>query len=84
MTATAATRLLSPMKRRIYPNAKTGIRIATAGPAVKAQREGYREGESDPITWSALQRLGWTPYDGPAQTDENGYIIRGTDPRSGL
>jgi len=81
VTAGAALpRLLSPMRMRIYPNLTTGAGIRAAGSLVVRQREGYEPGEADPVTWSALKRAGWVEYDGPAQTDERGYIIPGTDP----
>ena len=73
-------RLLSPMKQRIYPNARTGAGIDTAGEGVKAQRAGLEVGQPDMTTWINLKKLGWTEYAGPARTDERGYIIAGTDP----
>lgn len=78
------TRLLSPQRHRIYPNATTGTRQETAGSIAKKTREGYSEGQADPTTWDALKRLGWTDYDGPAKTDERGYIVRGSDPERRL
>ena len=73
-------RLLSPLRKRIYPNAMTGTHIGSAGPIVKATRQGAEPGQPDSVTWDCLERLGWTVYTGPAETDERGYIIPGTDP----
>ena len=78
---TTALRLISPTFRRIYPNARTGTGMKTAGPLVREQRAGYEEGQADPVTIQCLIELDWKPYDGPALTDERGYIIRGTDPK---
>lgn len=69
-------RLISPEGNRIYPNAMTGAKMETAGSITKAQREGFAVGQADPMTWRALEQLGWKAYDGPLQTDERGYIIR--------
>lgn len=73
-------RLLSPMRRRLYPNARTGTGISTAGNVVQSQREGLKPGQADDVTWNTLAKMGWVEYTGPAQTDERGYIIPGTDP----
>lgn len=78
------TRLLSPMKRRIYPNARTGAGMETGGSLVQKLRNGLKVGEGDATTRDALRRLGWVDYDGPGQTDERGYIIPGTDIARGL
>jgi len=72
------------MRRRIYPNATTGTGLHGAGPIVLAQRRGIEPGESDTITWDALEKLGWSFYDGPAKTDERGYVVHGSDPGRGL
>lgn len=77
------TRLLSPNKQRIYPNARTGAGISRAGTTVKTLRDGLDEGTPDEVTWLGLKKLGWTEYEGPARTDERGYIIPGTDPDLG-
>lgn len=73
-------RLLSPNKLRLYPNARSGAGIDTAGELVKTWRAGLSVGEPDVPTWINLKQLGWTEYTGPARTDERGYIIAGTDP----
>jgi hypothetical protein len=73
-----STRLLSPMRKRIYPNARTGTYLQSAGEIVKMQRAGLNPGQADTITWNALIKLGWTIYDGAGQTDERGYVIPGT------
>jgi len=84
MSNTIPTRLLSPRRRRIYPNALTGTHIAGAGKSVKSQRGGLAPGESDPTTWDALERAGWSVYMGPAQTDPQGFVVKGSDPERGL
>ncbi len=71
-------RLLSPQRRRIYPNPQTGTCLHGPGPLVLKLREGLEPGQPDSMTWEALKKLGWTEYRGPAQTDERGYIITGT------
>lgn len=73
-------RLLSPMRRRIYPNAKTGTAIEKAGPLVQALRANLQPGQPDMMTWMGLKKLGWTEYAGPGVTDERGYIVPGSDP----
>lgn len=72
-------RLISPQRRRIYPNPQTGAHLHAAGSLVATQREGLAVGQPDAITWEALKRLGWTEYRGPSTTDERGYIIPGSD-----
>jgi len=74
-------RLLSPNWRRLYPNATTGTGIKSAGPLVLQVRDGLVDGEADPRTWDALRKLGWVEYEGPAVTDERGYIVPDSDPR---
>lgn len=74
-------RLISPQGRRIYPNATTGTGLSGtglsgAGPLVLAQREGLKPGEADEPTCNSLLKLGWQPYDGPAVTNDRGYIIK--------
>lgn len=32
-------------------------------------------------TLAQLSRLGWRVYVGPAQTDSNGWVLAGTDPK---
>jgi hypothetical protein len=81
MSDTATPRLLSPHRRRLYPNGLTGAYISTAKGAVLTQREGLKPGEADTLTWEALVKSGWTPYDGPAKTDDRGWIIPGSDPK---
>lgn len=57
-------RLLSPMKRRIYPNpTSTGS-----------------TGAVDMVTWNALVAAGWREYSGPAATDGRGWVMPGSDP----
>lgn len=73
-------RLISPNRTRLYPNARTGAGVEAAGPIVKARREGLAQGEGDMMTWEALLKCGWKPYDGPAETDPRGYIVKGSDP----
>lgn len=68
-------RLISPQRKRIYPNPQTGAHVQTAGSLVTKEREGLAVGQPDSLTWEALKKLGWTEYRGPAQTDERGYII---------
>lgn len=72
------TRLLSPERRRIYPNPRTGTGIEGAGPIVKQQRRELEPGQPDQITWQALLRLGWVVYDGPGQVNDRGFVIPGT------
>lgn len=71
-------RLISPQKRRLYPNAKTGTGFSGAGVLAMRQREGLEVGQLDQVTWNALVKLGWVVYDGPAKTDEYGYIVPNT------
>ena len=75
-----AVRLLSPNRRRVYPNPKTGTLLPRATGAESAhstlvQREGLRPGQADDITWDCLVALGWTEYRGQAQPNPLGYII---------
>jgi len=71
---------MSPQQKRIYPNAMTGTGLSGAGLLVASQREGLEPGQSDQTTWNALVQLGWIPYNGPAKTDERGYVIPSTMP----
>jgi hypothetical protein len=75
-----AHRLLSPMRRRLYPNARTGTGIDNAGSIIKDQRRHLGPGVPDSMTWEGLLKLGWTEYNGPAETDNLGYIVPGSDP----
>lgn len=59
-------RLLSPTHRRIYPN-KRSVRDSTG--AIKDYAD----------TVICLTQAGWVEYDGPAATDDLGYVIAGTD-----
>jgi hypothetical protein len=77
---TIQRRLLSPEKRRLYPNARTGTGIQTVGPVTREQRRGLQPGQADDVTWECLKKMGWVEYDGPATTDERGYIVPGSDP----
>lgn len=60
----------SPLVRLLSPN------IRRIYPNQRS-REPY---SSDDMTLSCLERAGWTPYSGPALTDEKGYIIPNSDP----
>lgn len=77
-------RLLSPQRKRIYPNQQTGTHMSGAGKIARKQREGLAPGQPDMVTWEALLKLGWTEYRGPATTDERGYIVPGSDLGRGL
>lgn len=57
-------RLLSPMKRRVYPNPSS-----SAG-----------TGAMDMTTWKTLIAAGWREYAGPATTDGRGWVKPGSDP----
>lgn len=66
-----AIRLLSPHRRRIYPNAQTGN---------GQKRDGIAPGVGDTLTAQVLMACGWKQYDGLARTDIRGWIIPDTDP----
>lgn len=77
-------RLLSPEKRRIYPNLRTGNFLPKASSegaehATVKQRAGLSVGQADDITWDGLVKCGWEPYEGDAATDERGFIVCGAD-----
>lgn len=74
-------RLLSPTKTRIYPNPSTGVEgNQEVGPVFAVQRGGLSRGQADAVTMAALLKLGWKQYEGPARTDDRGWVIPGTDP----
>lgn len=54
--------------RRIYPNKRSVI--APSGELLDSE-----------ATIRCLEAAGWVRYDGPAVTDDLGYVIAGTDPR---
>lgn len=82
-------RLLSPERRRIYPNPKTGTYLPRPpGPGSKFanstldQREGLKPGQPDDITWDCLVKIGWTEYLGAAEVTDQGYIKKSPDGRA--
>lgn len=76
------TRLLSPRKNRIYPNAMTGMNQGDTRNSSNRRRrelEDKKPGEADLMTITALKNAGWTDYDGTAQTDNRGFVVPGTE-----
>ena len=74
-----AIRLLSPERRRIYPNGRTGTRLPVqpeheGNNITLMQRAGLNPGQPDDMTWDCLIMFGWVIYEGQAQTDEEGFI----------
>lgn len=75
------TRLLSPTKKRIYPNPSTGLNQGDSERSTNVVRRASmlnEPGEPDLMTVEALKKAGWTDYDGPGKTDKLGFVIPGT------
>lgn len=73
-------RLLSPQRRRLYPNATTERTASNGRGVLTPFRDGLVAGEPDLQTWGVLWLFGWRPYTGPAKTNDRGYIVGGSDP----